>query len=89
MGLRFTRRDVLFAATGSAAGLALSPVPWKLLGDSAIWTQPLTVIGGASEPFRTQQRPDQINQQPGGHQAAKGIIQDHGGTPQSRSQSVA
>ena len=39
MGLRFTRRDVLFAATGSAAGLALSPVPWKLLGDSAIWTQ--------------------------------------------------
>jgi hypothetical protein len=39
MGIRFTRRDVLFAATGSAAGLALSPVPWKLLGDSAIWTQ--------------------------------------------------
>lgn len=39
MGIRFTRRDVLFAATGSAAGLVLSPVPWKLLGDSAIWTQ--------------------------------------------------
>ncbi len=39
MGQRFTRRDVLFAATGSAAGLALSPLPWKLLGDSAIWTQ--------------------------------------------------
>ena len=39
MRLSFTRRDVLFAATGSAAGLVLSPVPWKLLGDSAIWTQ--------------------------------------------------
>jgi menaquinone reductase, molybdopterin-binding-like subunit len=56
MGIRFTRRDVLFAATGSAAGLVLSPVPWKLLGDSAIWTQrsrfaPETLRGEVSTRF--------------------------------------
>ena len=39
MDLDFSRRDILFAATGSAVGIALSPLPWKLLGDSAIWTQ--------------------------------------------------
>ena len=39
MNFNLTRRDLLLAASGSAAGLVLSPVPWKLLGDSAIWTQ--------------------------------------------------
>lgn len=34
-----TRRDLLSLAGGSALGLFLSPVPWKLLDDSAIWTQ--------------------------------------------------
>lgn len=34
-----TRRDVLKLLGGSLAGLFLTPVPWKLLDDTAIWTQ--------------------------------------------------
>jgi hypothetical protein len=34
-----TRRDVLWGLGGGVAGAALSPVPWKLLDDTAIWTQ--------------------------------------------------
>ncbi|HVX67134.1 MAG TPA: hypothetical protein VHA11_11060, partial [Bryobacteraceae bacterium] len=33
------RRDVLRFAGGSAAGLLLTPLPWKLLDDTSIWTQ--------------------------------------------------
>lgn len=33
------RRDVLSLAAGAAAGLAASPLPWRLLGDAAIWSQ--------------------------------------------------
>ncbi|MBK7931294.1 MAG: hypothetical protein IPJ98_28605 [Bryobacterales bacterium] len=33
------RRELLGLAGGAAVGGALSPVPWKLLDDSAIWTQ--------------------------------------------------
>lgn len=39
MKLELSRRDLLLAGTGAAAGLVLSPVPWKLLDDLAIWTQ--------------------------------------------------
>jgi menaquinone reductase, molybdopterin-binding-like subunit len=35
----FTRRNLLKFAGGSAAGLILSPVPWKLIDDVSIWTQ--------------------------------------------------
>jgi menaquinone reductase, molybdopterin-binding-like subunit len=34
-----TRRDALWSLGGGLAGAALSPVPWKLLDDTAIWTQ--------------------------------------------------
>lgn len=34
-----TRRDVLKVAGGSALGLLFTPVPWKLLSDSSVWTQ--------------------------------------------------
>ena len=34
-----TRRDVLWGLGGGVAGAALTPVPWKLLDDTAIWTQ--------------------------------------------------
>ena len=37
--MKITRRDVLKFAIGSAAGIVVTPVPWKLLDDSAIWTQ--------------------------------------------------
>lgn len=33
------RRELLGMAGGAAVGGALTPVPWKLLDDSAIWTQ--------------------------------------------------
>lgn len=33
------RRDILKFSTGAAAGLVFTPLPWRLLGDSAIWTQ--------------------------------------------------
>ncbi|MCU0411401.1 MAG: hypothetical protein MUF82_02560 [Bacteroidetes bacterium] len=39
MNHRISRRDLLQFAGGSALGLLLSPLPWKLLDDSAIWTQ--------------------------------------------------
>jgi anaerobic selenocysteine-containing dehydrogenase len=34
-----SRRDVFKFGAGSAAGLALTPLPWKLLDDTSIWTQ--------------------------------------------------
>ena len=34
-----TRRDLLWSLGGGLAGAALTPVPWKLLDDTAIWTQ--------------------------------------------------
>ncbi|MGA9117901.1 MAG: molybdopterin dinucleotide binding domain-containing protein [Bacteroidota bacterium] len=37
--MKMTRRDLIRFAAGSAAGLLFTPVPWKLLDDSAIWTQ--------------------------------------------------
>ena len=37
--MKFTRRDLLIGTAGAAAGLVLSPVPWKLLSDASIWTQ--------------------------------------------------
>jgi len=39
MSFALTRRDCLRLAGGGALGLALSPVPWKLLDDAAIWSQ--------------------------------------------------
>ncbi len=39
MKLELSRRDLLLAGGGAAAGIALSPVPWKLLDDLSIWTQ--------------------------------------------------
>ena len=37
--MKIQRRDVLSLAGGAAAGLAASPLPWRLLGDTAIWSQ--------------------------------------------------
>ena len=33
------RRDFLIVAGGAGAGLVFSPAPWRLLGDSALWSQ--------------------------------------------------
>jgi menaquinone reductase, molybdopterin-binding-like subunit len=33
------RRDFLTVAGGAGIGLALSPAPWRLIGDSALWSQ--------------------------------------------------
>ena len=37
--MKFSRRDLLVWGAGAAAGLAVTPVPWKLLDDTSIWTQ--------------------------------------------------
>ena len=37
--MKVTRRDWLLWGAGATAGVVLSPVPWKLLGDTSIWTQ--------------------------------------------------
>jgi len=37
--MKFTRRDLLIWSAGAAAGLVVSPVPWKLLDDTSIWSQ--------------------------------------------------
>ncbi|HVN49441.1 MAG TPA: hypothetical protein VMU30_11565, partial [Bacteroidota bacterium] len=39
MKQKLTRREVLQLAGGSALGLLLSPLPWKLIDASAVWTQ--------------------------------------------------
>ncbi len=37
--MKIDRRSFLSFAIGGAAGTALSPLPWKLIDDSAIWSQ--------------------------------------------------
>ena len=37
--MKFTRRDLFVWGAGAAAGLAFTPVPWKLLDDVSIWSQ--------------------------------------------------
>ena len=37
--MKFSRRDLLVWGAGAAAGLAVTPVPWKLLDDTAKWSQ--------------------------------------------------
>ncbi len=37
--MKFSRRDLLIGSAGATAGLLLTPMPWKLLGDVSIWTQ--------------------------------------------------
>jgi len=37
--MKVSRRDLLIGSAGATAGLLLTPVPWKLLGDVSIWTQ--------------------------------------------------
>ncbi len=39
MGKQFTRRNLLKFVGGSAAGVLLTPIPWKTLDDVAIWSQ--------------------------------------------------
>lgn len=39
-----TRRDILKFAGGGVLGVFFSPLPWKLLDDSAIWTQNWSLI---------------------------------------------
>ncbi len=39
MSIHLTRREVLQFVGGSALGLLFSPIPWKVLNDTAIWTQ--------------------------------------------------
>ncbi len=37
--MKIDRRSFLSLGIGGAAGIVLSPLPWKLMDDSAIWTQ--------------------------------------------------
>ena len=37
--MKTTRRNLLALGGGAMAGLAFTPVPWKLLDDVSIWTQ--------------------------------------------------
>ncbi|MGA2100023.1 MAG: hypothetical protein ABSG34_02915 [Candidatus Sulfotelmatobacter sp.] len=37
--MKVTRRDLLVWSAGAAAGLVVSPVPWKVLDDVSIWSQ--------------------------------------------------
>jgi anaerobic selenocysteine-containing dehydrogenase len=39
MEMNITRREILRFVGGSALGFFLTPIPWKALDDSAIWTQ--------------------------------------------------
>ena len=37
--MKLGRRDLFKFAAGSAAGVALTPVPWRLIEDAALWSQ--------------------------------------------------
>ena len=37
--MKFTRRNFLQVLVGGTAGITLSPLPWKITDDIAIWTQ--------------------------------------------------
>src|SRR5581483_7199820 len=37
--MQTTRRDLFKFAAGGAAGLALTPAPWRLVTDSALWSE--------------------------------------------------
>ncbi|HEV2397003.1 MAG TPA: hypothetical protein VGS27_08685 [Candidatus Sulfotelmatobacter sp.] len=37
--MKFSRRDLLMWGAGAAAGLVVTPVPWKLLDDTSKWSQ--------------------------------------------------
>lgn len=37
--MKFSRRDLLAWSAGAAAGLIVTPIPWKLLDDTSIWSQ--------------------------------------------------
>ncbi len=37
--MKVTRRDLLVWSAGAAAGLVVTPVPWKILDDVSIWSQ--------------------------------------------------
>jgi len=37
--MKFTRRDLLVWGAGAAAGIAFTPLPWKVLDDVSIWSQ--------------------------------------------------
>ena len=37
--MKLTRRDVLRFAGGSILGTVFTPLPWKMLDDTSIWTQ--------------------------------------------------
>jgi len=37
--MKFTRRDLLVWGAGAAAGIMVTPVPWKVLDDVSIWSQ--------------------------------------------------
>lgn len=37
--MKIDRRSFLSLGVGAGAGIALSPLPWKLTDDSSIWTQ--------------------------------------------------
>ena len=39
MKINVTRRDLFRVAAGAAAGAMLTPAPWKMIDDLAIWTQ--------------------------------------------------
>lgn len=47
MTLDLTRRSLLKFMGGAVAGSVLSPLPWKLLDDAAIWTQNWSMIARA------------------------------------------
>ena len=42
--MKVTRRDLLVWSAGAAAGLLVTPVPWKILDDTSIWSQNLPWI---------------------------------------------
>jgi anaerobic selenocysteine-containing dehydrogenase len=54
--MKFSRRDLFIGGAGIAAGIVFTPVPWKLLGDTSIWTQNWPWIPQAAHgPVETKQ----------------------------------
>ena len=56
--MNMTRRELLTFAGGSILGALFTPIPWKLLDDSSIWTQNWSLIPGLPRGPETLPPPD-------------------------------
>ena len=74
-GLRNTRSPAKMRVMKPPTGRVMTMI---MALNSAIWIQPMGVMAMPSEPFRAQQREQQVAEDANGDDAAEDVIEDHG-----------